>query len=209
MTAPSPSVYVVDDDVAVLKALDRVLRGAGYTVRGFSSPREFLRQHDPALPGCAVLDIAMEGLSGLEIQRTLAVAGCSRPLIFLTGYGDIPMSVRAMRDGAVDFLTKPVNAGHLLDAVCRAIERDGKSRQAGARAESTQQRMASLTRREVEVLQHVIAGRLNKQIAAELGTAVKTIKVHRARVMDKMGVKSVADLVRMTEQAGIKPADIG
>ncbi len=206
MTASSPLVFVVDDDVAVLTALERLLRGAGYGVRGFSSPREFLRQHDPALPGCAVLDIVMDGLSGLEVQRTLTESGCCRALIFLTGFGDIPMSVRAMRDGAVDFLTKPVDAGDFLAAIRLAVERDGKSRQVGAEVECTQRRIAALTRREAEVLQHVIAGRLNKQIAAELGTAVKTIKVHRARVMDKMGAKSVANLVRMTEQAGIKPA---
>ncbi len=208
MNAPNPMVYLVDDDAAVLKALERLLRGAGYEVRSFCSPLEFLEQHNPAVPGCAVLDVSMVGLSGLEVQRALSVSGSHRPLVFLTGYGDIRMSVRAMREGAVDFLTKPVDVQDLLAAVARALDKDGLDRQAGAELDAVQLRLAALTPREGEVLRHVIAGRLNKQIAAEMGTAVKTIKVHRARVMEKMGVRSVADLVRMTEHAGVVPAHI-
>ena len=208
MTASPGTVFLVDDDPAVLKGLERLLRAAGFAVRGFTSPEAFLDQHDPALPGCAVLDLAMAGLSGLDLQRALAARGCDRPVVFLTGRGDIPASVRAMKAGAVDFLTKPVDDEELLTAVRLALDKDRQAREARIKLEAIERRLSALSPRERDVLRHVVAGRLNKQIAAELGTAEKTVKVHRGRVMVKMGVRSVAELVRLTEQVGIAPAEI-
>ncbi len=196
-------VFIVDDDAGVLKALSRLLRTKGYDVRSYVSPQEFLAQHDAAVPGCAVLDVAMPGLDGLELQQALTAEGSHRPVIFITGKGDIPTSVRAMRAGAVDFLTKPVSDENLLAALARAEEQDAKSRQIRAELTSIEAKMMTLTRREREVLTHVVAGRLNKQIAGELGTVEKTVKVHRSRMMEKLGVRSVADLVRMAEKAGV------
>ena len=201
--SPFPTVFVVDDDSAVLKSLSRLLRSAGLAVATFSSPRDFLDRHDPDAPGCLVLDVAMPGLNGLELQQTLMARGHELATIFLTGHGDIPMSVKAMKHGAVDFLTKPVNDDDLLKAVRVAIEKDCLQRQARAEVAEIQQRLATLTPREREVLEHVISGHLNKQTAADLGTVEKTIKVHRARVMEKMQVQSVAELVRLAERAGI------
>jgi FixJ family two-component response regulator len=206
MIASEATVFLVDDDPSVLGGLSRLLRASGYPVRCFASPEAFLEQHDENIPGCAVLDLAMSGLNGLELQRALKARGYDRPIVFLTGRGDIAASVQAMKAGAVDFLTKPVEAEQLVAAVGAAIEKDRQARAARAAVESIEQRLASLTPREREVLRHVVAGRLNKQIAADLGTAEKTIKVHRARLMAKMGVKSVAQLVRMTEGAGVPPA---
>jgi FixJ family two-component response regulator len=200
------TVFLVDDDPSVLRALSRLLRAAGHHVSAFGSPQEFLLLHDPAAPGCLVLDLAMPGLNGLELQRALVASGSERPIIFVTGRGDIPSSVRAMKAGAVDFLTKPVNADDLLAAVGRAIERDRLMRQAGAELRAIGDRLARLTPREREVMLLVVAGRLNKQIAADLGTVEKTVKVHRSRVMEKMGVRTVADLVRMAERMGLGPA---
>ena len=193
----------MDDDAAVLKSLARLLRSAGLAVATFSSPREFLDRHDPNAPGCLVLDVAMPGLNGLELQQALIAGGHELAIVFLTGHGDIPMSVKAMKRGAVDFLTKPVNDDDLLNAVRVAIEKDRLQRQARAEVADIQQRLATLTPREREVLQHVISGQLNKQIAADLGTVEKTIKVHRARVMEKMKVRSVAELVHLAERVGI------
>lgn len=199
------TVFVVDDDASVVKSLSRLLRAKGYDVRSFTSPRAFLDHHDAAAPGCAVLDVAMPDLDGLELQRTLTTsAGLPRPIIFLTGRGDVPTSVRAMKAGAVDFLTKPVDGGALLAAIARAADQDAKSRHDHAELAAIQDRLASLTPREREVLAHVVAGRLNKQIAAALGTVEKTIKVHRSRMMEKMGVRTVADLVRLAERIGIE-----
>ena len=200
--SPPPTVFVVDDDAAVLKSLSRLLRSAGLAVATFSSPRQFLDRHDPDTPGCLVLDVAMPGLNGLELQQALIASGHELPIIFLTGHGDIPMTVQAMKRGAVDFLTKPVNDENLLKAIRVAIEKDRLQRQARANVTEIQQRLATLTPREREVLQHVISGQLNKQIAADLGTVEKTVKVHRARVMQKMKVQSVAELVRLAERAG-------
>jgi FixJ family two-component response regulator len=197
------TVFIVDDDAGVLKALSRLLRTKGYDIRSYVSPQEFLTQHDAAVPGCAVLDVAMPGLDGLELQEALTAEGSHRPVIFITGKGDIPTSVRAMRAGAVDFLTKPVSDENLLAALARAEEQDAKSRQIRAELTSIEAKMMTLTRREREVLTHVVAGRLNKQIAGELGTVEKTIKVHRSRMMEKLGVRTVADLVRLAEKAGI------
>ena len=210
MTSPAPrpsphdsaTVFVVDDDTAVLKSLSRLLRSAGLAVATFSSPREFLDRHDPNTPGCLVLDVAMPGLNGLELQQALMARGHELATIFLTGHGDIPMSVKAMKRGAVDFLTKPVDDDDLLKAIRVAIEKDRLQRQAHAEVTELQQRLATLTPREREVLHHVISGHLNKQTAADLGTVEKTIKVHRARVMEKMKVHSVAELVHLAERIG-------
>jgi FixJ family two-component response regulator len=197
------AVFIVDDDAGVLKALSRLLRARGYDVRSYASPREFLAQHDATIPGCAVLDVSMPGLDGLELQQALTAAASHRPVIFITGKGDIPTSVRAMRAGAVDFLTKPVSEQDLLGAIARAKEQDTRSRQIHAELTAIQAKIVALTPREREVLAHVVAGRLNKQIAGDLGTVEKTIKVHRSRMMVKLGVRTVADLVRLAEKAGI------
>ena len=187
----------------MLRALTRLLSSAGLEARGFPSPAAFLDAHDPATPGCLVLDVALPGLDGLEVQKALSVSDCARPIVFITGRGDIPTTVRAMRGGAVDFLTKPVNDRDLLAAVRNAIEIDRVARLAQVEMDAMRQRLASLTPREREVLVHVVAGRLNKQIAADLGTVEKTIKVHRARIMEKMAVRSLADLVRVAERLGV------
>jgi FixJ family two-component response regulator len=197
------TIFLVDDDAGVLKALSRLLRGRGYEVRSFASPREFLACHDAAVPGCAVLDVALPGLDGLALQQTLTVEGSHRPVVFITGKGDIPTSVRAMKAGAIDFLTKPVSDQDLLGAIARAQEQDAQARRTHAELASILARITTLTPREREVLTHVITGRLNKQIAGDLGTVEKTIKVHRGRVMEKLGVRTVADLVRLADKAGI------
>jgi len=189
-------VRVVDDDAAVLKSLDRLLRSAGFTVRTFPSSRDFLQHNDDGIPGCVVLDLSMPGLNGLQLQQALASAENPCPVIFITGNGDIPSSVRAMKAGAVDFLTKPLDAEKLLQAVRSALEKDRAAREQRAEQASVTCRLVTLTPREREVLVGVVAGKLNKQIAAELGTAEKTIKVHRARMMRKMQADSLAELVR-------------
>jgi FixJ family two-component response regulator len=199
------TVFIVDDDPAVLRALARLLGAAGYRARTFASPEAFLSQHDPAEPGCAVFDVSMPDVDGLELQRLLFDSGIARPIIFITGKGDIPTSVRAMRAGAVDFLTKPVSAEALLAAVTRARQIDAQTRAARNETASIEALLARLTAREREVLTHVVAGRLNKQIAGDLGTVEKTIKVHRGRMMSKLGVRTVQDLVRLAERAGIRP----
>lgn len=204
-TAP-PTIVIVDDDPSVLKSLARLMRSAKLNSLAFSSPQEFLARHDPHAPGCLVLDVAMPGLDGLKLQQALIAKGSEIPIIFLTGHGDIPMSVRAMKRGAVDFLTKPVNDEDLIKAIQVAIETDRVNRQSRAQRDDIRQRLATLTPREREVLEHVIAGQLNKQIAGDLGIVEKTIKVHRGRVMEKMGVASVAELVHLCEVAGVTPA---
>jgi FixJ family two-component response regulator len=205
MTTPATTVFLVDDEEPILKALKRLLGAAGFGVQCFSSARTFLNGHDPVVPGCAVLDVAMDGLSGLELQQQLAASGCHRPIIFLSGRGNIPMSVQAIKAGAVTFLTKPVDGKDLLAAVHLAIEKDRAARQLRAELDAINRQLATLTSRESEVLRQVIAGRLNKQIAWSLGAAEKTIKVHRARMMEKMGLRSVAELVRVSQRAGIEP----
>jgi FixJ family two-component response regulator len=196
---------VIDDDPSVLRALTRLFTVAGFETRAFPSPAAFLQAHDPAMPGCLVLDLALPGLDGLELQQALTVSDCARPIVFITGRGDIPTSVRAMKGGAVDFLTKPVNDKDLLAAVRDALEIDRIAREAQVEMDGLRRRLATLTPREREVLEHVVAGRLNKQIAADLGTVEKTIKVHRARIMEKMAVRSLADLVRVAERLGVGP----
>ncbi|TNM60997.1 response regulator transcription factor [Aliirhizobium smilacinae] len=194
----APIIYLIDDDEAILKALRRLLETYGHHVDPYSSAESFLENHDPEAHGCAVVDLGLPGMDGLAVQELLVAESVERPIIFLTGKGDIPASVRAMKAGAVDFLTKPVNAECLLAAVDAALKRDANMRQEASVRHKIEQRMASLTAREREVLGCVVAGRLNKQIAAELGTVEKTIKVHRGRMMEKMGVRTVADLVRLS-----------
>ena len=197
-------VYLVDDDPGVLKALSRLLRAKGYEVRPYSSPQLFLEEHEETVPGCAVLDVSMPGLDGLELQRALtATNGFHRPVLFVTGKGDIPTSVRAMKAGAIDFLTKPVRDVDLFEAISRAEAGDAESRRLHSEMTSIQAKVATLTPREREVLIHVAAGRLNKQIAGDLGTVEKTIKVHRSRMMEKLGIRTVADLVRMSEKLNL------
>jgi len=198
-------VFLVDDDPSVLRALTRLLRSKGHEVRAFASSTEFLAQHDSAIRGCAILDVSMPDLDGLKLQAALMASGAERPVIFISGVGDIPATVRAMKAGAVDFLTKPVNSHQLLAALKRAIEMDHKARESQRDLELLKSRISTLTPREREVLMHVVAGRLNKQIAADLGIVEKTIKLHRGRMMRKMGVRTLADLVRMAERAGIQP----
>jgi RNA polymerase sigma factor (sigma-70 family) len=205
-TSTEPTVFVVDDDPAVLKALSRLLRSAGLRVETFAACEAFLARDDPQAPGCLLLDVALPGLDGLALQRRLAEARQPRPIVFLTGHGDIPMGIQAMKDGATDFLTKPAQDEALLGAVRTALERDREARQARAVLADIERGLAALTPREREVLRHVVAGKPNKQVAAELETTEKTIKVHRARVMSKMQASSLPDLVRMAAQAGIAPA---
>jgi FixJ family two-component response regulator len=211
MTERAPIVHVVDDDDLVRVAVMRLLRAAGYEVRGYSSAGEFmLGRSDGDAPGCVVLDVRMPGPSGFELQEALARFDVPIPIVFLTGHGDISMSVRAMKAGAVDFLTKPVSRDALLGAVGSAIARDAETRAARAGLRVLRVRYELLTPREREVFTGVVAGKLNKQIAADLGTAERTVKAHRARVMEKMQVASVAELVYAAEQlraAAQEPAD--
>lgn len=189
-------VSVVDDDGLVLRSLDRLLSSAGFSVETFASPRDFLDHPLGDGPGCVVMDLAMPGLSGLELQQALARMGDARPVVFISGSSSVAAGIAAMKAGAVDFLTKPLDLEQLIEAVRAAIERDRALREARAAREDFARRLASLTPREREVLEGVTRGKLNKQIAAELGTAEKTIKVHRARMMEKMQADSVAELVR-------------
>jgi len=202
-TEPVPVVYVVDDDPDVLKAIERLLESAGHKVVAFPSPQQFLERFDPDAAGCLVLDLAMPGLSGLELQGRLEQQASHLPIVFLTGRGDIAASVQAMKHGASDFLTKPVDDALLIATIRDALARDRALRPARIERERIAQRLATLTERERQVLEHIVAGRLNKQIAADLGTVEKTIKYHRANLMRKMGVRVVADLVKLAERAGI------
>jgi FixJ family two-component response regulator len=206
MSRAEPTVFIVDDEPSVLTAVSRLFRSDGLRVATFTSPADFLDQYDSAIPGCLVLDVAMPGLNGLELQQALAAGGDGLPIIFLTGRADIPMSVQAMKQGAVDVLCKPVNDATLITAVRVAIEQDRVNRRAQADRAVIQRRLATLTPREREVLAHVVSGQPNKKIANDLGTAEKTIKVHRARVMEKMNARSLAELVTLAQRAGIAPA---
>lgn len=199
----SPQVFVVDDDPSILMALKRLLNSAGYEARTFSSPREFLACHDSNAPGCAVVDIAMEELSGITLQECLNLGDNPRPVVFVTACDDVQVSVQAMKAGAVDFLSKPVSDVALLNAVRNALDLDHKSRQERRELSELRDRYATLTPREREVIAHVLRGRLNKQIAYDLGIVEKTAKVHRGRIMEKMGVRSVAALAYVAARLGL------
>jgi FixJ family two-component response regulator len=197
MSSAQACVSVVDDDLLVLRSVGRLLQSAGFAVQTFSSPHELLESAGAHAPGCIVVDLSMPGLTGLELQQALARADDPRPVVFISGQGSVDTSVAAMKAGAIDFLTKPVDGGRLIGAVKAAIEKDRAAREVHAGRASIEARLATLTRREREVLERVVVGRLNKQIAAELGTAEKTVKVHRACMMRKMQVDSLAELVRL------------
>ena len=206
MVQEEPTVFVVDDDPSVLRSLQRLLRSAGWATETYDSAEEFLRARDPSAAGCVILDLAMPDIDGLEVQRRLVEAGLPLPIIFLTGRSDPPTIVRAMRAGASNVLCKPVDGEQLLASVAEAVEADRAFRRDNADLIVGRQRLASLTARERQVLDRVVAGRLNKQTADELGTALKTIKVHRARMMNKMNVKSLAQLARLVERMGVLPS---
>ena len=197
------TVFVVDDDASVRKSLMRLLEAAGYTVEAFASAPEFLAAAQPPGPSCLVLDIRMPAMTGLDLQKTLSQAVHRIPIVFVTGHGDIAMSVQAMKAGAVDFLTKPYAAKDLLDAIGRALDKDTKDLGREARTRSIHARVETLTPRERQVFALVVTGMLNKQIAAQLGVVEKTVKVHRARVMDKMRAGSMAELVRLADDVGV------
>jgi len=207
--SPPATVYVLDDEPEMVKALSRLLRAKRFEVRGFSSVRAFLDAFRAQDLACLVLDVAMPELDGLELQRHLTHQGILIPTIFLTGHGDIPMSVRAVKAGATDFLTKPVDAALLIQAVRAALQMAETRRQTIAATAALAARLATLTPREREVMAHVVAGKPNKQIAADLGTGEQNIKLHRAHLMRKMGVESLADLVRAAERLGVGKSVVG
>jgi len=200
-----PTVFVIDDDASVRKSLSRLLRSAGYTTETFASAEEFLgREHFNGI-GCLLLDVQMPGLTGMDLQEELNRADYHMPIIFITGHGNIPMSVEAMKKGAVDFLTKPFDDKELLQALEKAIEKNTHARAEYDEALEIHRRIELLTPREKEILRYIITGMLNKQIALKLDIAEKTVKVHRGRIMEKLCVDSVAELVRLAEKVGIKP----
>ena len=193
-------VFVVDDDTSFRRSTEFLIRSAGFDVQGFNSAEEFLRSHPPDVPSCLILDVRLPRLSGLDLQRQLFKTDAQIPIIFITGHGDIPMSVQAMKSGAVEFLTKPFREQELLDAVRRAIDSDRVARLRRAKLADLRRQYESLTPREREVMGRVVRGMLNKQIAGEIGTAEKTVKVHRGHIMQKMGAKSLAELVQMSQR---------
>lgn len=203
MSSAREIVYVVDDDPSVRKGLTRLLRSGGFASETFESAQQFLDQHDARAVGCAILDLAMPGVDGLRLQTALREAGSVLAIVFLTGHGDVPSSVQAMKQGALDFLQKPVGDDQLLAVTRAAIERSRKLDVERRELADIEQRLATLTPREREVLGHLVAGRLNKQVAADLGTVEHTVKMHRARIMEKMRVRSFAALVRLAQRAGI------
>jgi FixJ family two-component response regulator len=203
MAEAEPIVFVVDDDPSIRRAMRRLIGSVGLQVELFGSAKEFLLSKRPDGPSCLVLDIRLPGISGLDFQRELAAANIHIPIIFITAHGDIPMTVRAMKAGAVEFLTKPFRDQDLLDAIHAALEQDRAKRQQEEEMATLRQRWESLTPREREVLPLVVSGLLNKQIAAEIGTSETTVKVHRGQLMRKMGADSLAELVRLAERIGI------
>ena len=205
MSATQPIIHVLDDDSSFRTAVTRLLRAAKYEVRGYRSATEFLDADPCADPGCILLDLRMPGVNGLDLQQSLAQMEARLPIIFLTGHGDIPASVRAMKAGAVDFLTKPVERATLLRAVNNALEFDAAERKSRAIVRELRRSYETLTAREREVLAHVVSGKLNKQTAFDLGTTERTIKAHRAHIMDKLTIESIADLVLIAQSLGIEP----
>ncbi len=198
-----PTIVVIDDDASMRRALEHLLQSVGFSVELFASPQEFLQSERPDRPGCIVLDVRFPGRSGLDMQRDLANSNTQLPIIFITGYGDVPMSVRAMKAGAVEFLTKPFRDQDLLDAVGTALEADRTRRAGETRLAELRARSDTLTARERQVMSLVVAGRLNKQIAGELGVSEMTVKMHRRQVMRKMQATGVAQLVRLADQLGV------
>ena len=199
----TPVVFIVDDDAGVRKSLARLLGSAGYAVEAFASARAFLAREPHGGPCCLLLDVRMPGLTGLDLQETLVAAGRRMSIVFVTGHVDVPMSVKAMKDGAIDLLTKPFDDKDLLGAIERAMAKDVQALGAEAHVAEVRERVQTLTPRETEVFALVVTGMLNKQIAAKLGIGEKTVKVHRARVMEKMQAGSVAELVRLADRAGV------
>ena len=203
MTEAVPIVHVVDDDASFLTAISRLLRANGFSVKTYSSAHKFLAHRDADVPGCVLADLQMPEMDGLDLQSALAQTLNPLPILFLTGHGDIPSSVQAMRGGAEDFLEKRAPKEKLLDAVRRALARDSREREARARQRQLCARFDSLSERELEVLSHVVQGRLNKQIAGDLGIHERTVKLHRTAITTKLKVQSVAELTKLTEEAGI------
>lgn len=199
------TVFLVDDEPGMLKALTRLLSAEGFAVKSFRSAADFLAEHTPELSGCLVLDVAMPGLDGMALQQHLLGSGSLIPIIFLTGHGDIPMSVRAIKLGAVDFLTKPVKAAELVSAVRVALKIAGERATGSQASRELREKLALLTPREHEVMTHVIAGQMNKQIAVVMGIGEQTVKIHRMRMMEKLGLQSVVELVRAAERLGVAP----
>ena len=200
MTEADAVVFVVDDDTSLRESLKNLIRSVGLRVEAFASAQEFLRSKRPDVPGCLVLDVRLPGFSGLDLQKRMAEADMEIPIIFITGHGDIPMTVQAMKAGAVEFLTKPFRDQELLDAIQQALERDRKAHEQRTEIEGLRRRFDSLTPREREVMALMVAGLLNKQMAGELGASETTVKIHRHRVMEKLGAGSLAELVRMAER---------
>jgi FixJ family two-component response regulator len=207
MSGPNPTIFVIDDDASMRRALTYLLQSAGYNVETHSSAEEFLsREHYDGV-GCIILDVQMPGLGGMDLQERLMRSDYRMPIIFLTGHGELSMGVQAMKKGAIDFLSKPCDDEQLLEAVRRAIEKDRQARGSYKEEQEIRRRIDLLTSRENEILRYVIAGMLNKQIAAKLGIAESTVKIHRGRMMEKLCAESVADLVRLVGKAGVEPSE--
>jgi FixJ family two-component response regulator len=202
-------VFLIDDDPSARRGLSRLISVAGFNIQAFASAEDFLASPQHSGPGCIILDVKMPGLSGPDLQAEMNKAEYSMPIIFISGHGDVPMTAQAMKEGALDFLTKPVDREHLLNAIRNALDKDRASRQAYTELQQIRTKLAKLTPREFEVMKFVVAGLLNKQIGYALGIAEDTVKIHRGRMMSKMGVVSVADLVRLTQKAGVEPTDPG
>ncbi len=207
MTLEGATVFIVDDDRSVRTALARLMRSAALHAETFASAKEFLEREHPDGPGCMVLDLSMPGSTGLELQEDMAAADIDLPIVFLTGHGNVPSSVKALKSGAVDFLEKPVDDDRLLSAIKDAVEQSVRTRRDRAELSEIRGRVARLTRRELQVFRQVVQGKLNKQAAGELGMSEKTVKVHRARVMQKMEADSLAELVRLAQRAGEVSSD--
>ncbi len=207
LNGPNPTIFVIDDDASMRRALSYLLQSAGYKVETHSSAEEFLRREHYDGVGCIILDVRMPGLSGMDLQEKLMRSDYRMPIIFLTGHGELSMGVQAMKKGAIDFLTKPCDDEQLLGAVQSAIEKDVQARGSYEEKQKIRRRIELLTPRENEILHYVIGGMLNKQIAAKLGIAEPTVKIHRGRIMEKLCAESVADLVRLAGKAGLEPSE--